>query len=273
MVNDSLGIDEPNTIDKKIQSVTATVDGQEVHAEVVRLRGDGGEDFIDGDAANGLDVDVTRSALPAGAATAANQVIEITALEKIDDLQNALAAVGIDKLITIDWGHFRIDAKKAFTTHFSNIVTNINEQTVIAFNAPADEEIHLTITVQSTHNANAFIYRDTSIDVDEGTQLGITCRNQIAPLGTSGILSIETAPVVNKMTSFNESQAAGANITTSTELDHIILPGGGGPKALGADHISEQHWVFSGSVQVAIVLNAETADDATHIIRLDWWEE
>lgn len=66
MANAFLQIEEPNSPDKKIQSVTATVDDEEVHAEVIQLRGDGGEDFIDGDAAQGLDVDVTRIKAPTG---------------------------------------------------------------------------------------------------------------------------------------------------------------------------------------------------------------
>ena len=44
------------------------------------------------------DVDVVSSALPSGAATSANQSTEITALQLIDDLRNALASVATDKL-------------------------------------------------------------------------------------------------------------------------------------------------------------------------------
>lgn len=86
MANAFLQIEEPNDPDKKIQSRTATVDGEEVHAEVIQLRGDGGEDFIDGDAANGLDVDVTRSALPLGAGTAANQALVLGELQAQNSL-------------------------------------------------------------------------------------------------------------------------------------------------------------------------------------------
>ena len=44
------------------------------------------------------DVDVASSALPSGASTSANQSTEITALQLIDDLRNALATVATDKL-------------------------------------------------------------------------------------------------------------------------------------------------------------------------------
>jgi hypothetical protein len=51
------------------------------------------------DAAGHLQVDTVTSALPAGAATSANQLTEITALELIDDLRAALASVATDSLL------------------------------------------------------------------------------------------------------------------------------------------------------------------------------
>ena len=51
--------------------------------------------------ANIGDVDVVSSALPTGAATAANQATEITALQLIDDLRNALTSVATDSLRAI----------------------------------------------------------------------------------------------------------------------------------------------------------------------------
>ncbi len=87
MANGFLQIEEPNDPDKKIQSVTETVDGNEVHAEVIVIRGQGdGEAFIDGDTAQGLDVDVTRSVLPAGASTAANQASVLGELQAQNSL-------------------------------------------------------------------------------------------------------------------------------------------------------------------------------------------
>lgn len=46
-----------------------------------------------------LQVDALSSALPTGAATAANQLTEITALQLIDDLRNALGSVATDNLL------------------------------------------------------------------------------------------------------------------------------------------------------------------------------
>ena len=50
------------------------------------------------DADGHFQIDVLSSALPTGAATAANQLTEITALQLIDDLRNALGSVNTDDL-------------------------------------------------------------------------------------------------------------------------------------------------------------------------------
>jgi len=47
-----------------------------------------------------MQVDVVTSALPSGAATSANQGTIITALQKIDDIQNALKSVDTDELVS-----------------------------------------------------------------------------------------------------------------------------------------------------------------------------
>ena len=64
------------------------------------LLGYDGTDFyvLRTDATGHLQIDVLTSALPAGAATAANQDTEITALQLIDNLYNALQSVATDRL-------------------------------------------------------------------------------------------------------------------------------------------------------------------------------
>jgi len=180
-------------------------------------------------------------------------------------------ALGAD-LVTMDVSHKAVHDKKAWIAHYENAVTNIGEMSIIAFNSPATIEAHVYVEVQVSHNADVYLYRDTSLDVDEGTQLDIVCRNQIAPLGESAVLSIETVPVANKMTSFNETQAADANLTTTTQLRHRELVGGEGNKALGANARDVAGMIFSGSVQVALVIVAKTDDDATHEINLHVYE-
>ena len=72
----------------------------EVAGKLLTLLGYDGTDFrnIHVDAAGDLQVDVATSGLPAGAATAAHQVTQTTALQLIDDLRTALDSVGTDEL-------------------------------------------------------------------------------------------------------------------------------------------------------------------------------
>lgn len=196
----------------------------------------------------------------------------MTAISKLQDMINKLTDGG-ERAVVLDWDHKKIHDKKAFTTHFENEVTNIGEMTVIAFNSPAVSRAHLTFTVQASHEADVFIYRDTSIDPDEGTEINAVNRNQCGPIGESLLTSIETVPVAGELTSFNESQAASANISTTSELDHLLLLGGEGPKAVGAGAVDKNEWIFNDGAQIAIVIVAATDDTAKHIIRLDWQEE
>jgi len=51
------------------------------------------------DALGNVQIDVVASVLPAGAATAAHQVTQTAALERVDDLQGALQAVALARLL------------------------------------------------------------------------------------------------------------------------------------------------------------------------------
>lgn len=72
----------------------------EVAGKLATWLGYDGTDFrnVHVDAAGDLQVDVLTTAMNALAATAANQATMITALQKIDDLQNALDSIGSDAL-------------------------------------------------------------------------------------------------------------------------------------------------------------------------------
>ena len=203
-------------------------------------------------------------------------IVHPTTEEKQDNaiahLLTLVTALDEDR-VTIDTVHQAIHEKRAFIAHFDGTVTNIGEMSIIAFNAPATTEIHAYFEVSSTHAVDVYLYRDTSLDVDEGTQLNLISRNQADPLGESECLSIETVPVANHMTSFDKTQAANANLTTTSQLRHKVLLGGEGPKAFGAVLEQRTEMIFSNSVQVALVVVAKTNDSSEHTINLSWYEK
>jgi hypothetical protein len=174
-------------------------------------------------------------------------------------------------LQVIDYEHHEVHSGSAFVANYSNDVTNIGEMTVIGFNTPNTTKwAHLVFAAESTGGATFALYEAPSIDVDEGTQLAIFNRNRNSST-TSGLTSIETTPVANKLTSYNETQAAGANISTTTRLLYHTLGSGGNQPTTGQTR-AETEIVLKQNTQYAIVMSSLTNDDATHTITMSWYE-
>ncbi len=174
-------------------------------------------------------------------------------------------------LVTMDIKHWHMHLGRLFTAHIDNAVTNTDEMTVIAFNVPATGSFHLSTSAYSTHLAALNLYEDTSIDVDEGVDLTPVNRDRNCGITTT-MSTIETTPEVGKVTYFLETAAATANITKTTELDHEIIVGGEGPRALGATSGEDFGFELGNSKQYAAILTAGTNDDATHHLTISWCE-
>lgn len=177
-------------------------------------------------------------------------------------------------LEVIDFEHHEIHAGDSFVAHYSNTVTNIGEMTVIAFNTPDTTKwIHLVVEYTATALAEALLIEAPSIDVDEGAALLIFNRDRNSAK-VSGVSSIETAPVANRATSFNEVQAAGANITinaaNTVSIHHI--GGGSGPHGTGGGQIQRDEYILKQNTQYAIILRALNNDDNIHNLHASWYE-
>lgn len=177
----------------------------------------------------------------------------------------------IGVLVSMDIKHWHMHSGRIFLAHIDNEVTNTGEMTVIAFNVPATGSFHLLTAAYSSHLAEINLYEDTSIDVDEGVDLTPTNRDRNCGIATT-MSTIETAPEVGKVTSYNETQANTANITTTTNLAHDIIVGGVGPKSLGGIGGDDFGFELGNSKQYAIVLTAGTNDTATHHLYVGWCE-
>jgi hypothetical protein len=175
-------------------------------------------------------------------------------------------------LVSMDIKHWHLHMGRLFTAHIDNAVTNIGEMTVIAFNVPATGSFHLSSAAYSSHIADLNFYEDTSIDVDEGVDLVPLNRDRNNIAITTTMTTIETTPAAGKVTYFLEAAAATANITKTTELDHEIIVGGEGPRALGATGGDDFGFELGNSKQYAVILTAGTNDDATHHLTVSWCE-
>ena len=174
-------------------------------------------------------------------------------------------------LNVIQYAHHEVHSGSSFSCHYNNTVTNIGEMTAIAFNTPDTTKWgHLIIEAGSTGSCYVSLCEAPSIDVDEGTQLTIYNRKRNSVVAST-MLSIETAPVANKATSYDEAQAAAANITVTTELARNYL-GSGEKKTVGGGARGSQEWELGQDTQYVVLIYSLTADDAIHNITLDWYE-
>jgi hypothetical protein len=173
---------------------------------------------------------------------------------------------------TVDYAHHEIHSGSSFTCHYNNDVTNIGEMTVIAFNTKdATKWVHMFAIAESTGAAYFAIYENPTIDVDEGTDLAIYNRNRNSATAAT-VSTIETVPEEGKATSYNEVQAASANITTTTEITRFYIGGGSKQSSSGGNTRAEVEFVLDQNQQYAFMIYALTADDMTHNILLDWYE-
>lgn len=113
-----------------------------------------GTDFriIKVDAAHHVQADVLSNALPADAATAANQTTEITALQKIDDLQNALHSVDTDEL-QVNVETSALPAGAATEATLAEVSARIGDET-----GPAAGSLNELLRVIETDLANLMLY-------------------------------------------------------------------------------------------------------------------
>lgn len=171
--------------------------------------------------------------------------------------------------------HAEIHKGNSFHCHFENLCTNTGEQSVIAFNTPkSDKHLHLVVTGAGTSITRFSLIEAPSIDVGEGTQLTVRNRKR-SSLKTSVVSSIETIPVVGVVTSFNEAQAANANITETNQLDSIVAGAPGANPAqggVGGLERSLQEWELDEDTQYALIAESLDDSDNYHTIAANWYE-
>lgn len=172
----------------------------------------------------------------------------------------------------IEYEHHEIHGGSSFTCHFNNDTTNTGEMTMIAFNTPDTTKwIHMVVEASSTAGAYLAIYEAADLDVDEGTDLAIYNRDRNSATAST-VTTIETVPEAGKATSYTEAQAAGATLSTATELMRHYM----GAAATGADISggvrATAEFILKQNTQYAFVIVATSDDTNTHNLILSWYE-
>ena len=181
----------------------------------------------------------------------------------VDDTSHAM--VGITQ------EHHEIHEGGHYTATYTNDTTNTGEMTVIGFNT-GTKPVHMVGIASATVAASFTFISAPSIDVDEGTDL-IVYNNNRSSTDTTTLSSIENPAVVGGITSYNETQAAGGNITTTVTLFHEDIGRTGSPvSSSGGASRGQAEWVLAASTQYCFILTADDDNDNTHNLILEWYE-
>lgn len=181
----------------------------------------------------------------------------------IDDATHAMTI--------IDYEHHEVHEGDHFTAHYTNDVTNTNEMTVIGFTT-GTKPIHMVGIATASAAASFKLVSAPSIDVNEGTDL-VAYNNNRSSATTTTLVSIEDPAVVGNLTSYNETQAASANITTTVTLFHEDIGQTGNPLSVsGGLSRGQSEWLLAASTQYCFILDADDDNDNTHNITLEWYE-
>jgi len=168
--------------------------------------------------------------------------------------------------------HHQLHEGELFTCHYENTVTNINEMSVIAFNTPGDRDILLAIKAEVTGVAHLYLYENTSIDVGERTTLAVYKRNRDSTK-SSRLSTIEATPIFGSVTRLDETQAASANITTTTELWQSYLGSALKQAVETTTTRTANEWILAKNQQYAVIVKTDTDDDNVCNMVLNWQEE
>ena len=176
-------------------------------------------------------------------------------------------------LQTIEYEHHEIHAGSSFTAHFDNTTANTDDhRTAIGIIVPAGFKwIHLVAEVTASSPAEFLIYEAPTIDNDGGTQATIYNRNRNATTA-SVVTDISAAPTAGKFETYIEGEIAVANFSDGTVIEHILLAGGEGPKAVGGSARGSSEWILDAGAKYVFVIQNIGASVNQHEIHLDWYE-
>ena len=186
--------------------------------------------------------------------------------------ERALLDRSTGALNVIDYAHHEIHGGNMYTCHYSNECTNTDEMSIVAFNTgDSPKWCHMFFAAGGTALSHMAIYESPSLTAGAGTQLAVYNRERNST-NTSLVTSIEATPVVNKATSFDETEAAAASLTTTTELMRVYMGSGEKKAAFGGLTRGEVELVLKQDTQYAFVVTSVDDNTNFHSITMNWYE-
>jgi hypothetical protein len=202
-------------------------------------------------------------------------VISASTNISVEPLFNLLRDSTTNSVKSINYGHAKIHGGSSYHAHIENTCTNTGEMTAISFATPNTTKwIHLVAVGSVNSIARLTIGENPTITADAGTQFTVLNRDR-NDSSTSGVLSIEGTPVANKVTTYNETQAATAGLGCPVTLDTITIGAAGANPALtgiGGQARGESEWILKQNEQYVFMIKSLDDSDNVHTIELNWYE-
>ncbi len=174
-------------------------------------------------------------------------------------------------LVILDQDHFQIHEGNSFSTWYEQEVSDTGDETIIAFKTPDTTKwVQIIMTVSTSSSADAHIVEAPAIVDNTGAPLSVFNRNRNSAT-TSTIIDTSQNPDVTGQAMFFTEVTQG-NVTGGTNLAHVHLQGGAGPKAVGGDSRGTEEWVLKQNTLYAFVIESLDMNDNVHLLELDWYE-
>lgn len=193
-----------------------------------------------------------------GTATSGSQLI------KLDDSTYAL--------VCIDYEHYAVHAKTMFTVHYTQLVSDIGDKSIISFKTPSgNDHIHIIMAIASQDASLAYILEAPTITDNTGAPLTVFNRFRDGVLVPSGVIDTSQNPdEADQATFFTE--ATMGNVTGGTKLEEVQMIVGQGPRILGGSTRGTQEFILAEDTLYAFVIESLNNNANLHNIRLDWYE-
>lgn len=176
--------------------------------------------LIAGDAANGLDVDVTRSALPTGAATLAEQQTQTTSLQLLDDVVVADNAAFTDGTTKLSMSGFIFDetAGTALTENDAAAArVNANRAIVSAIEDGATRARYATVTAANALKVDgSAVTQPVSLAANQS--VNVAQINGVTPLMGNGVTGTgsQRVTIASDNTAFSVNATATGNVAADS---------------------------------------------------------
>ena len=172
--------------------------------------------------------------------------------------------------LTIDYAHHEIHEGSAFVCHYVQTVSDTDDKSIIAFKTGSTKYVHCLVSASASTAAVAYIYEAPTITDNTGASLDVFNRRRVGTPEATTIIRTNTNP--DEVGAMYFTEATMGELTGGTELAHIPLIAGAGPKPIGATARATQEWILKPDTLYAFVVNSSTDSDNTHWIEVDWYE-